>query len=113
MHKKQAVFVGIGLVAWCVIALMPVSTAMASGARPNIVLILADDLGWTGLGCYGSTIQLFDTASDIGETVNRQADKPELAASLNTAAMQWLDDLDAPRMTANPEYVPQGPKNRN
>ncbi|NOX55961.1 MAG: sulfatase-like hydrolase/transferase, partial [Planctomycetes bacterium] len=22
--------------------------------RPNIVLIVADDLGWTGLGCYGS-----------------------------------------------------------
>ncbi len=24
--------------------------------RPNIVLIVADDLGWTGLGCYGSDL---------------------------------------------------------
>ncbi len=28
----------------------PVSTA----AKPNIVFLLADDLGWTGLGCFGS-----------------------------------------------------------
>jgi arylsulfatase A-like enzyme len=27
---------------------------VASAARPNVVFILADDLGWTDLGCYGS-----------------------------------------------------------
>lgn len=27
-----------------------------SADRPNIVFLLADDLGWTGLGCYGSDL---------------------------------------------------------
>ena len=28
--------------------------ALEAGNKPNIVFILAEDLGWTGLGCYGS-----------------------------------------------------------
>lgn len=28
----------------------------SSADRPNIVLILADDMGWSDLGCYGSEI---------------------------------------------------------
>jgi arylsulfatase A-like enzyme len=51
-------------------------------------------------------LQLFDTSTDLGESNDRSRDKPEIAASLNDAAMQWLDDLDAPRMMPNPEYDP-------
>jgi arylsulfatase A-like enzyme len=29
-------------------------TPVVTAARPNVVFILADDLGWTDLGCYGS-----------------------------------------------------------
>lgn len=51
--------------------------------------------------------QLFDTSTDIGETNDLSRDEPELASSLDTAAMRWLDQLKAPRMVPNPQYKPQ------
>ncbi len=38
-------------VLWCLIV-----SAAAAPAKPNVVLILADDLGWTDLACYGSDL---------------------------------------------------------
>ena len=35
--------------------LVPASALAAKESKTNIVFILADDLGWTDLGCYGST----------------------------------------------------------
>jgi arylsulfatase A-like enzyme len=32
------------------------AAAAASTARPNFVFVLVDDLGWTDLGCYGSSL---------------------------------------------------------
>ena len=29
---------------------------IATDSSPNIVLIMADDLGWNGLSCYGSEL---------------------------------------------------------
>lgn len=50
---------------------------------------------------------LYDTDADIGEATDLSSENAELATSLDDAAMSWLDDLQAPRMTPNPEYDPR------
>lgn len=45
----------LALLAGFVVAI-PVATAQVA-KRPNIVVILADDLGFSDLGCYGGEIQ--------------------------------------------------------
>jgi arylsulfatase len=37
-------------------AAMPMTGAAAENTRPNIVVILVDDMGWSDIGCYGSEI---------------------------------------------------------
>ncbi len=33
------------------------ATATATAARPNVVMLLSDDLGWKDIGCYGGPVQ--------------------------------------------------------
>src|SRR6187399_1877887 len=39
-----------------VLLLLPSSVWAADPPRPNVIVILADDLGWTDLACYGSDL---------------------------------------------------------
>ena len=50
MVKRLNVFVCL-LVCLC----GAVTSTQAAATQPNIIIILADDLGWRDLGCYGNT----------------------------------------------------------
>ena len=60
------------------------SAEKVSGSRPNIVFILADDMGFSDIGCYGSEI-----------------DTPNLDA-LAKGGLQFTDFHNSPRCCPSP-----------
>ena len=42
---------------FAILLLLSFSVAQGADQRPNILLVMADDMGWTDLGCFGSEIE--------------------------------------------------------
>ncbi len=55
VHSLRLVPIVNGLVLLACIGLIS-STQANDAKKPNVIVILADDLGWTDLGCYGSDL---------------------------------------------------------
>ncbi|MCZ6598462.1 MAG: sulfatase, partial [Planctomycetota bacterium] len=54
-------------------------------------------------------LELYDLASDVGETTNLAEEKPELAKELRSKLHAWLDSVGAQRTQPNPDHDPERP----
>jgi arylsulfatase len=98
-----------GLLGYALVALMCGSSfAATASSRPNIVVVLVDDVGYSDIGCYGSEIPTphLDGLADGGLRFTQFYNTPRCSptrASLNTglyphqAGMGWLDGKVEPK----------------
>ena len=54
------------LIALNILFILP--TLQGADKQPNIILFLADDLGWTGLNCFGSDLYETPNLDKLAET---------------------------------------------
>jgi arylsulfatase A-like enzyme len=109
---------------FAVIALLPASKAglhaeeakQASdlAKRPNIVLILADDLGWSDLGCYGADLHETPHLDQLAKQGVRFTDAYAMSVcSPSRAALLTGKHAARLHITVWAEGSLRGPRNRN
>ncbi len=79
--------------------------------KPNIVFILADDLGWNGVGCYGNRLVATPHLDRLAREGMRFTDAYVMSQCLPTRAALFSGQYDARTRltsveTASPAYAP-------
>ncbi len=94
-----------------VLAIQSIIGCLASSRQPNIVFILADDLGWNALGCYGSELADTPNLDRLASEGIRFTDAYALSQCLPTRAAFFSGQYGArTRLTSvetkSPDYAP-------
>jgi len=93
--------------------LAPLAALHAAEAKPNIILILADDLGWSDLGCYGADLHETPHLDRLAEHGVRFTDAYAMSVcSPSRAALLTGKHAARLHMTMWAEGSRNGPKNR-
>lgn len=80
-----------GIAAIIALALPALHCATAADTKPNIVLMVADDLGYGDPGCYGATkikTPRMDQLYNLGQAHNLVGEQPERAAAMKARYAQ-------------------------
>ncbi len=93
--------------------LVPLATLHAAETKPNIVLILADDLGWSDLGCYGADLHETQHLDRLARQGVRFIDAYAMSVcSPSRAALMTGKHAATQHITIWSEGSRTGPKNR-
>jgi arylsulfatase A-like enzyme len=93
--------------------LSPLAAPHAAEAKPNIVLILADDLGWSDLGCYGADLHETPHLDKLAQQGMRFTDAYAMSVCTpSRAALLTGKHAARLKMTIWSEGSLGGPKNR-
>ena len=106
---SRTLFLLLGSVSGCLTLL---GAAQNAGSRPNILFIVADDLGWSDLGCYGSTFYETPHLDQLAREGVRFS-QAYSAASVCSPTRASLMTGKFPVRTGVTDYIPGlSPKNR-
>lgn len=96
-----------------ILMLAPVAALHSAEAKPNIVLILADDLGWSDLGCYGADLHETPHLDSLAQQGMRFTDAYAMSVcSPSRAALLTGKHAARLHMTIWSEGSRNGPKKR-
>src|SRR5881392_4050434 len=87
-NRRDFIKMGAGLAASSIststaTAFAPHATSRAAGSKPNIIFILADDMGFSDIGCFGSEIATpnLDKLANRGMRLNQFYNNPRCCPS--------------------------------
>jgi len=93
------------------LALLLAAHLLPAAERPNIVVILADDLGYGSLGCYGANPKLVQTPhlDRLLREARRNATAPKRVLSANRHDVVGIEAVLCPMIAMNPSPFPAAP----